>query len=217
MRDRRLRFPAPLLAVLLVSCAAPKPVAVPAPPAPSPPAPPPNVFVLLPDPDGKVGRIEVGNPRGSVVLSEAGRATRVATAEEPPTAPARMSDQELAATFGPVLAALPAPPARFILYFERDAELTTQARQLVPQILAAIKERGSADISVVGHTDTAGSKEYNYRLSRRRADAVARLLVAGGVAPEALEVTSHGKDNPTVPTGDNVSEPRNRRVEVTVR
>ena len=73
------------------------------------------------------------------------------------------------------------------------------------------------DTSVVGHTDTAGSKEYNYRLSRRRAEAIARLLVAGGVAPDLLEITSHGKDNPVVPTGDNVSEPRNRRVEVTIR
>jgi outer membrane protein OmpA-like peptidoglycan-associated protein len=173
--------------------------------------------LLLPDPDGKVGRIEVSNPRGSEVLMEARQATRVAKAEEPPTVPTKMSDQEIAAVFGPVMAALPTPPVRFILYFERDVELTAQAKQLVPQILAAIKERRSVDTSVVGHADTAGSKEYNYRLSRRRAEAVAQLLVAGGVASEILDVTSHGKDNPAVPTGDNVSEPRNRRVEVTVR
>ena len=213
MRDHRLFLLIPLLVGLLVSCAGPKPVAV-----PPPPAPPPNIFVLLPDPDGKVGRIEVSNPRGSEVLMEAGQATRVAKAEEPPTVPIKMSDQEIAAIFGPAMAALPTPPVRFILYFERDSiELTPQAKQFVPQILAAIKDRRSVDTSVVGHADTAGSKEYNYRLSRRRAEAVAQLLVAGGVAPEILEITSHGKDNPAVPTGDNVSEPRNRRVEVTIR
>jgi outer membrane protein OmpA-like peptidoglycan-associated protein len=211
MRPHRWVFLAPLLAGLLASCAAPKPAAVPA-----PPPPPPNIFVLLPDPDGKVGRIEISNPGGSVVLMEAGQATRVAT-DQPPTPRVKMSDQEIAATFGPVLAALPTPPVRFILYFERDVELTAQAKRLIPQILAAIQERRAADISVVGHADTAGSKEYNYRLSSRRAEAVAQLLVAGGAAPEALEVTSHGKDNPAVPTGDNVAEPRNRRVEVTVR
>lgn len=42
-------------------------------------------------------------------------------------------------------------------------------------------------------------------------------LAAGGGGPGALEITSHGEANPLVPTGDNVSEPRNRRVEVTVR
>jgi outer membrane protein OmpA-like peptidoglycan-associated protein len=62
-----------------------------------------------------------------------------------------------------------------------------------------------------------GDKSYNYRLSLMRAKAVAALLVAKGLDPSILEITSHGKDNPLVPTGDQVFEPRNRRVEVTVR
>ncbi len=213
----------PLLAGLLTSCATPQPAAVsppppaPAPAAPAPPALPSNIFLLLPDAPDKVGAIEVANAGGSVVLTEAGLATRVASASDPPTAPTKMSEQEINAIFGPVLAALPTPPARFILYFERDTQLTAEARQLLPQILAAIRDRHSVDVSVVGHADTAGSREYNYQLSRRRAEAVAQLLVAGGAATEILDVTSHGKDNPAVPTGDNVSEPRTRRVEVTVR
>jgi outer membrane protein OmpA-like peptidoglycan-associated protein len=152
-----------------------------------------------------------------VDLVEPGQATGMAKADEPPIVPIKVSDQEVAAIFGQVLAAMPTAPVRFILYFERDIELTPEAKELVPQILAAIKERRSVDTSVVGHADTAGSREYNYRLSRRRAEAVAQLLVAGGVALKTLDVTSHGKDNPAVPTGDKVSEPRNRRVEVTVR
>lgn len=212
MRGRRLFLLVPLLGGLLVSCAGPKPAA-----EPPPSALPPNIFVLLSDPDGKVGRIAVSNPQGTADLVEAGQATGMAKADEPPIVPIKVSDREVAEIFGPVLAAMPTPPVRFILYFERDVELATEAKQLVPQILAAIQERRSVDTSVVGHADTAGSREYNYRLSRRRAEAVAQLLVAGGVAPETLDVTSHGKDNPAVPTGDNVSEPRNRRVEVTVR
>jgi outer membrane protein OmpA-like peptidoglycan-associated protein len=62
-----------------------------------------------------------------------------------------------------------------------------------------------------------GDKSYNYRLSLMRAKTVAALLVAKGLDPSILEITSHGKDNPLVPTGDQVFEPRNRRVEVTVR
>jgi OOP family OmpA-OmpF porin len=46
---------------------------------------------------------------------------------------------------------------------------------------------------------------------------VADLLVALGVDRRLLDVTSHGKDDLLVPTGDGVPEPRNRRVEVTIR
>lgn len=213
MRDRRLFLLIPLLVGLLVGCAGPKPQAV-----PTPAVAPPNIFVLLPDPDGKVGRIEVSNPQGSQILVAPGQTTTVVKAGGPPSAPITLSDREIAETFGPALSAQPTPPVRFILYFDSGStELTAESRQLIPQIIASIKERGSVDTSVVGHSDTAGSKEYNYRLSRRRAEAVAQLLIAGGVAPTILEITSHGKDNPAVPTGDNVSEPRNRRVEVTVR
>ena len=70
---------------------------------------------------------------------------------------------------------------------------------------------------MVGHTDTMGKKEYNYTLSLKRAMTVAAILRRHGVDASILHITSHGKDNPFIPTGDQVSEPRNRRVEITVR
>jgi outer membrane protein OmpA-like peptidoglycan-associated protein len=73
------------------------------------------------------------------------------------------------------------------------------------------------DISVVGHTDTLGDKDYNAHLSMKRAKAVAAILTRNGVDASILDIASHGKNNPLVPTGDQVSEPRNRRVEITVR
>jgi len=73
------------------------------------------------------------------------------------------------------------------------------------------------DISVGGHTDRVGTRRYNYRLSLERARAVASYLIAEGVDPSILAIDSHGEDNPLISTGDGVSEPRNRRVEVTVR
>jgi outer membrane protein OmpA-like peptidoglycan-associated protein len=72
-------------------------------------------------------------------------------------------------------------------------------------------------VSIVGHTDTTGTRDYNFRLGLRRAERVRGRLQAVGAAPTELTVESHGEDNPLVPTGDGVSEPRNRRVEVTVR
>jgi len=119
---------------------------------------------------------------------------------------------------GPALAALPKPPLRFILYFEHDSvNLTPESRGLLKNVLGTIRDRAPVDISVVGHTDTVGKKEYNYALSMKRARAVASILLGMGVDPSVLDITSHGKDNPLVPTGDQVPEPRNRRVEITVR
>jgi outer membrane protein OmpA-like peptidoglycan-associated protein len=72
-------------------------------------------------------------------------------------------------------------------------------------------------VSVVGHADRAGSDAYNLALSKRRADAVADLLAAGGVPRSALAVSAKGESQPRVPTADGVREPQNRRVEITVQ
>ena len=126
--------------------------------------------------------------------------------------------QEVQAIAGPALAALPKPPLRFILYFEHDsADLTPESKAILKKVLGMIRDRAPVDISVVGHTDTVGLKGYNYALSMKRAKAVACILVGKGIDPSVLVITSHGKDNPLVPTGDQVPEPRNRRVEITVR
>jgi outer membrane protein OmpA-like peptidoglycan-associated protein len=106
----------------------------------------------------------------------------------------------------------------FNLYFEADStDLTAASRADLARILDAIRERASVDTSVTGHTDTAGEPKRNYELGLRRAMAVGALLAAAGVDPGLLDIGSHGEANLLVPTADGVAEPRNRRVEVTVR
>lgn len=201
-------------AVLAFACAKRAPVP---PPAPAPEQPK-NVFVLLADAENRVGRITVSNSAGSQELSQAGAATRVETATSAPSPVFPMDPQELTRVFGDALAAQPLPPVHFLLYFQTNStELTEESRKLIPDIMRAIQERNSDDISVVGHTDKTGDRELNDRLSMARAQAVAQLLVNAGVNASALEITAHGQDNPLVQTGDNVAEPRNRRVEISVR
>jgi outer membrane protein OmpA-like peptidoglycan-associated protein len=195
--------------VLLLAAACTGPRTVP----PSPRA----TIVLLPDHQGKTGAITVSSadaertlskPRQAVTVS-GGRATGGTIV---------MTDKEVQALAGPALAALPMPPAQFMLYFQHDStELTAASKTQLREVLRTILERAPVDISVVGHSDTVGDKPYNYQLSLNRARAVASLLSAEGVSTSVIEITSHGKDNPLIPTGDQVSEPRNRRVEVTVR
>ncbi len=195
-----------------VACGARSPHAM----APGPT--PHDVIVLVPDDaTGRAGRVLVSNAHGVVELGEAGAWTRVAAAAAPAT-PQRMSDAEMHGAFGDLLAFLPPAAATFTLYFRFDSEeLTAESRAALPEILDAARTRPFAEVFIVGHTDRAGATEANIQLGLKRAQAVRDLLLDTRVAGEAIRVSSHGESEPLVATADNVFEPRNRRVEVTVR
>ncbi|MBJ6724558.1 OmpA family protein [Geomesophilobacter sediminis] len=175
-----------------------------------------TVVVLAPDPDGKVGSIAVTGEGGSVVIDAPYRGTTIGD-DRNPTPPEDLGKARVEKTFGAALSVQPLRPLHVILYFGEDTSLTAASERLLPEILAAIAARKSVDIMVVGHTDSLGSREYNMDLSRRRAQTVKELLVKKGVPASAIQTTSHGKENPLIPTPDNVAEPRNRRVEVVIK
>jgi outer membrane protein OmpA-like peptidoglycan-associated protein len=187
--------------------------------ATAPKARPPgeDLVILLPDEQGKTGAIVVSGAGGERLLSEPRQAVTV-SAGAPPAAPVVLTPEEVAAEVGPALSVLPPPPLQFLLFFEHDAaELTVESREKLAAVVRAVRERAAVDVSVVGHTDTWGSRRHNYRLGLERSKAVAALLAAEGLDPSIIEIASHGEDNLLVPTRDRVHEPRNRRVEVTVR
>lgn len=175
-----------------------------------------TLVLLQPDPDGRVGSVVVKNNAGSQTLTQAGTASRLAPGKAP-GAPEALSAQEQEQIFGPVMRAMPAKPARFTLYFISDgAQLMPESQAQLSKVQAAASERKTHDIAVVGHADKAGDEIYNMDLSRRRAEAVRNLLVKAGLDPAIFEVTSHGSGNPLV-ISSNPHEPKNRRVEVTIR
>jgi outer membrane protein OmpA-like peptidoglycan-associated protein len=176
------------------------------------------LVALLPDPDtGSVGRAVVTNARGKVELSEARHAT-LATARQAPEPVKSLSQSDVRGLFSDVLAALPPPPRHFTLFFRFDSEELTQASHaMTPDIVRAVKERRVADLLIVGHTDTTGSKARNFVLGLRRAHAVRDLLREAGLDLSAIDVISHGETELLVSTADGVFEARNRRVEITVR
>lgn len=194
-------LPGVLALVFLSSCAANK-----------------GMVVLLPDPDGKVGRVVVSNQGGTQVLKDAGHVVEIPDADSAPLPPVAMDAGRMQDDFGAAMSVVPAPPIHFVLYFKTDTtELTEESRRLLAQVLPTVVERRSTDVSVVGHTDTTGTREYNCNLGMERALLVKKMLVALGIDPANIEATSHGEGNPLVRTADEVSEPRNRRVEVVVR
>jgi outer membrane protein OmpA-like peptidoglycan-associated protein len=174
--------------------------------------------VLLPDPDGKVGTVEVSTARGQQKLDRAWQATESAGMDKTPGTPKMLAEKDVRQAFREALAAEPLPPVSFILYFGIDsAALPAESRAILEKVWEAIGVRNSTDIIISGHTDAVGSVEYNRRLSLRRAKAVADILVAKGLNRQDIQVTYHGKGNPLVPSPNGVPEPRNRRVEITIR
>jgi outer membrane protein OmpA-like peptidoglycan-associated protein len=120
--------------------------------------------------------------------------------------------------FGPALAALPGRPVSFFLYFLADTdEFTPGSKQLVGQIFAEIARRPAPDIVVIGHTDRVGALLYNDALSLRRAERVRDELRKLGIPRVRIAIAGRGEREPLIQTEDEVSEPRNRRVEISVR
>ena len=175
------------------------------------------LVALAPDPDGKVGSISVSNEAGSVAIDTPYQATTIRDARVRPGAPRQLGKKALDEMFAEALLQEPKKPLHFLLYFDSDTTLTPDSLQGIPDIVAAIRERNSMSVTVVGHTDTVGTREMNPEMSIKRALAVMDLLVGRGVDPATIRIAYHGKENPLIPTADNVREPKNRRVEVVVR
>ena len=177
-----------------------------------------DIFILLPGADGSVGAVEIVNEAGGVVLDTAGEATLVRDDAQTPGDTVSADDATVDALFSSAIAAEPDPPAAFILYFEvGSTTLTPESEALLPEIVAAVGRMTRPRASVIGHADRQGPAGLNAVLSRRRAAIIRDVLLDLGLEPGAIEIGSFGESDPLVPTEDGVAEPRNRRVEVTVR
>ncbi len=177
-----------------------------------------NLVVLLPDQNGQVGQVVVENKGGTQILTEPRQATEIKAADVSPTPPVSMKEEEVLKEFGGALSALPEPPVRFLLYFVNyTSKLTPESQKQIPEILRAIEARKSKDIHIIGHADRVGSRKSNQKLGLERAVSIKNIFVSEGVDPSTIEVLSLGEDSPLIKTEDHVPEPRNRRVEITIR
>ena len=111
-----------------------------------------------------------------------------------------------------------APSANLEVKFATNsADLTPAARAALDQLGKALSSSDLAQyrFRIEGHTDTVGSPEINRSLSARRADAVVDYLVTTyHIDRSRLQAVGMGEDDLAVPTGQQVPEPRNRRVRV---
>ena len=175
--------------------------------------PPHESVTVVPAPDGHIGTVVVQRGKEQQVLNQA-----YATSRSGEDTVVQLTPDKVQQEFGSTLKALPAVPTVFMLYFITGTdELTDESKGDLDRILAALKERPVPDVAVIGHTDTVGDLKGNDMLSLLRAETVKGFLVGIGIPDERISTAGRGKREPIVATGDNVEEPKNRRVEINVR
>lgn len=201
-----LRPAAALAAALLAASCASTP----------PPEARPALFVVVPGTDGHVGQVVVRRGDAAHVIDKAYAAQRLMA--DGSMQAAQLTEAQIAASFGSTLAALPGKPTSFTLYFlEGRDELTPESRAELDRMFSELRRRPLPDIMVIGHTDTVGSLGYNDRLSLARAERLREMLISLGIPSERIQAAGRGKRELLVPTEESIAEPRNRRVEISVR
>jgi outer membrane protein OmpA-like peptidoglycan-associated protein len=174
-----------------------------------------SLFVVLPNPDGSSGAVTIEDGQKSVVLDQPYAAGEVRGGI---AAPVKVDQAQVQQIFGNALAAQPVLPSHFVLYFEKDSNtLTPESQRQYQAVFADIKRRPVYEVEVIGHTDTLGNPPHNQQLSMSRAEMVRDRLVRDGLNPKSISVAGRGQLDLAIPTAAQVAEPRNRRVEITVR
>jgi outer membrane protein OmpA-like peptidoglycan-associated protein len=175
-------------------------------------------MVLLPDEDGGHGEVSIRKSDGSGTATIVNEPNTRATLDGSRPSITPLGAKGLKPDEAMLVSALPPAPKSFTLYFlEGTTEMTAQSVPVLDQLRAEIARRPGAEVQVTGHTDTVGSDADNDILSRKRAEEILNLLASKGFDRSIMSAVGRGERELKVPTGDNVSSPINRRVEVIVR
>ncbi len=102
-----------------------------------------------------------------------------------------------------------------IIYFEYDSsDVKSEDRTTVEAHAAYLVENPSTIITLEGHADERGSREYNLALGERRALTVKRQMTLIGASPDQIRTVSYGEERPAIDDHDEYSWSQNRRVEI---
>ena len=102
------------------------------------------------------------------------------------------------------------------LLFDPDSDtLSPSARAELEAVAQAYRKCGQGSLVIAGHTDRVASADYNVGLSQRMASNARAFLAGAGVPEGVMTTAAFGESRPMIETEDGVSEPYNRRVEIT--
>jgi peptidoglycan-associated lipoprotein len=98
------------------------------------------------------------------------------------------------------------------VWFSLDSsDVSDEGRATLDRQAEWLKQYGSVSITVEGHCDERGTREYNLALGQRRASSIKQYLVAAGVESSRIETVSYGKERPEATGSSEESWAQNRR------
>ena len=101
------------------------------------------------------------------------------------------------------------------VYFEFDKfNLNSKSLQTLKSAVAAMKDNPSIKITISGHADERGTREYNLALGQRRAESVRDYFAINGINSNRIMVKSYGEERPTSAGSNEASYSKNRRAEI---
>ena len=105
--------------------------------------------------------------------------------------------------------------ANAVVYFEYDKfNLTAKSIQALRGVSDLMQRNSKITISIEGHADERGTREYNLALGQRRAESVANYLISNGIKKNRLNVKSYGEERPLALGSNDTAWSKNRRVEI---
>jgi len=107
------------------------------------------------------------------------------------------------------------PVSQRVIYFEYDSsEVTEQDREFVAAHAAILAANPNLKVSIEGHADERGSREYNIGLGEKRSQSVRRMMEFQGVLASQMTTVSYGEEKASVEGHDESAWSMNRRVEL---
>lgn len=178
---------------------------------------PPDRITLLPNPDGSVGAVIVKTGNSTQVIDKA--YTQAAVGKSGTIEQTADTQAAVQAHYRDLLAAQPPRPRTYTINFLFDSatRLAPDSSATVQQLKADLANWPAPHLTVVGHTDLAGSTDFNDRLSLERARIVAVFLIKAGIPTQQIETAGRGKREPVAHTADGVPNQLNRRVVITIQ
>ena len=105
--------------------------------------------------------------------------------------------------------------ANAVVYFEYDKfNLTSKSIQALKGVSELMKKNSKITISIEGHADERGTREYNLALGQRRAESVTNYLISNGINRNRLITKSFGEERPLSLGSNDTAWSKNRRVEI---
>jgi outer membrane protein OmpA-like peptidoglycan-associated protein len=106
--------------------------------------------------------------------------------------------------------------AQNTVLFSSGMDLSARGQDVLERLAELLRHYDHSAVQVNGYTDTTGTPAQNLEASQKRAMVIANALVSDGVAGPRVSALGFGATKLKIATGPNVSEPRNRRIEIRV-